>query len=74
MRSGKKPTRSRSQQRQRLLRELAAEEAVFINYGGSYSRAVEAIEPLREALDLPVLTSNQVTLDSVRSRLAATKP
>ncbi len=46
MRSGKKPTGSRSQQRQRLLHELAAEEAVFINYGGSYSRAVEAIEAL----------------------------
>jgi len=47
MRSGKKPSRSRSQERQHLLRELATEEAVFINYGGGgYSRAVEAIEAL----------------------------
>jgi maleate isomerase len=47
-------------------------DAVFLSC--TNWRAVEAIEPLREALDLPVLTSNQVTLDSVRSRLAATKP
>ena len=46
MRSGKKPSPTRSQQRQTILRELAAEEAVFINYGGSYSRAVEAVEAL----------------------------
>jgi len=29
-----------------MLHELAAEEAVFINYGGGYSRAVEALEAL----------------------------
>ena len=47
-------------------------DAVFLSC--TNWRAVEAIEPLREALRLPVLTSNQVTLDSVGSRLVATKP
>lgn len=34
-----------------MLRELAGEEAVFINYGGSCSRAVEAIEALQRIRD-----------------------
>lgn len=44
-------------------------DAVFLSC--TNWRAVEAIEPLSEALGLPVLTSNQVTLDSVRNRLVA---
>lgn len=46
MRSGKRPSRTRSQQRQQILRELAVEEAVVFDHGGSYSRAVEAVEAL----------------------------
>jgi RNA polymerase-binding transcription factor DksA len=29
-----------------MLRELATEEAVFLNYGGGYSRATEAVAAL----------------------------
>lgn len=36
-------------------------------------RAVEAIEPLSEVLGLPVMTSNQVTLDSMRNLLVRAK-
>ena len=47
-------------------------DAVFLSY--TNWRAVEAIDLLSEVLDLPVTTSNQVTLDSVRNRLVGTKP
>lgn len=43
-------------------------DAVFLSC--TNWRAVEALAPLRDALGLPVLTSNQVTLDSVRRRVA----
>jgi len=36
-------------------------------------RALESIEPLSEVLGLPVVTSNQVTIDSVRNQLGRTQ-
>jgi maleate isomerase len=47
-------------------------DAVFLSC--TNWRAVEAIEPLAQALGLPVLTSNQVTLDAIGSRLSVPTP
>lgn len=46
-------------------------DAVFLSC--TNWRALEVIEPLQEVLGVPVLTSNQVTLDSMRSRLLVGK-
>jgi maleate isomerase len=43
-------------------------DAVFLSC--TNWRAMEAIDPLTEALGLPVLTSNQVTLEAVERRLS----
>ena len=44
-------TTSRAKQRQELLRELAADEAVYVISGEGHSRAVEALEALRRIED-----------------------
>ena len=46
-------------------------EAVFLSC--TNWRAVEAIETLSEVLGVPVMTSNQVTLDAVRNLLVRMK-
>ena len=40
-------TTSRAEQRQEMLRELAAEEVVYVTFGKGHSRAVEAVDALR---------------------------
>ena len=42
---------SRAKQRQEMLRELAADEAVCVTLGPGYSRAAEAVDALRRIRD-----------------------
>ena len=42
---------SRAKQRQEMLRELAADEAVCVTLGPEYSRAAEAVDALRRIRD-----------------------
>ena len=44
-------TNSRAKQREEMLRELAADEAVYVISGKGHSRAAEAIEALRRIED-----------------------
>jgi RNA polymerase-binding transcription factor DksA len=48
---GRRKTTSRAKQRQEMLRELAAEEAVCVTIGKGYSRATEAVDALRRIRD-----------------------
>ncbi len=48
---GRRNTTSRAKQRQEMLRELAADEAVCVTRGPGYSRAVEAVDALRRIRD-----------------------
>jgi len=44
-------TTSRAKQRQKMLRELSADEAVHITFGRGYSRAAEAVGALQRIQD-----------------------
>ncbi len=44
-------SKPRAKRRQEMLRELAAEEAIYVNSGGGLSRAAEAIDALRRMRD-----------------------
>ncbi|UCE59801.1 MAG: TraR/DksA family transcriptional regulator [Phycisphaerales bacterium] len=49
--TGRRETTSRVKHRQKMLRELAAEEVVYVISGQGHSRAVEALEALRRIKD-----------------------
>ncbi len=44
-------TKSRAKQREEMLRDLAADEAVYVISGKGHTRAVEALEALRRIQD-----------------------
>jgi len=47
----RRDARSRAKQREEMLRQLAADEAVYVMSGKGHSRAVEALDALRRIQD-----------------------